>query len=73
MIIKVFCRHCQSDRLTHRQDTPEKMQCSRGTIFEHLSTDLRKWMYAIHLFLNSKKGISGYQLQREIRVTYKTA
>jgi len=79
---KPICRHCDSNRLTHRKDTPKNFQCIacnkgfsifKGTIFEHSSTDLRKWMYAIHLFLNGKKGISGYQLQREIGVTYKTA
>jgi transposase-like protein len=79
---KPICRHCGSDRLTHRKDTPKNFQCVacnkgfsifKDTIFEKSCTDLRKWMYAIHLFLNSKKGISGYQLQRETGVTYKTA
>ena len=79
---KVICKHCTAINTHHRKDHPKMFQCSscnnsfsifKGTIFEKSDTDLRKWMYAIHLFLNSKKGISGYQLQREIGVTYKTA
>ncbi len=79
---KVKCNHCGSEKVYQRKKTNKVFDCNdcgntfsifKGTIFEKTSTDLRKWMYAIHLFLNSKKGISGCQLQREIKVTYKTA
>jgi transposase-like protein len=79
---KVVCKHCTAITIHHRKAHPKMFQCTscnnsfsifKGTIFEKSDTDLRKWMYAIHLFLNSKKGISGYQLQREIGVTYKCA
>src|ERR1700740_2191544 len=76
------CNHCGSLKVHQRPARPRIFQCNdcdkdfsvfKGTIFEKSTTDLRKWFYAIHLFLNSKKGISGLQLQREVGVTYKTA
>ncbi len=78
----VVCNHCGGIHVYHRKDNAKLFDCNdchntfspfKGTIFEKSSTDLRKWMFAIHLFLNGKKGISGLQLQREIGVTYKTA
>lgn len=79
---KVRCNHCRSEKVYQRKKNNKVFDCNscgntfsvfKNTIFEKTTTDLRKWMYAIQLFLNSRKGISGYQLQRKISVTYKTA
>lgn len=79
---QVKCNHCGSDKIHQRPRRPRIFQCNnckkdfsifKNTIFQQSTTDLRKWFYAIHLFLNAKKGISGLQLEREIDVTYKTA
>ncbi len=44
-----------------------------GTIFEKSTTPLMYWFYAIFLFTVSKNGLSAYELQRQLGVTYKTA
>ena len=77
------CNHCGCKKhISHLTKYPKNFFCNnchnafsvfKGTIFEKSCTDLRKWFFAIHLFLNGKKGISALQLQREISVTYKTA
>jgi len=78
----LHCNHCGSVKVYPRSESVKAFSCNdcrnafspfKNTIFEKSSTDLRKWMFAIHLFLNGKKGISAMQLQREIGVTYKTA
>lgn len=77
-----ICNHCKSKKVYQLKRNPRFFHCNdcnnsfsvyQGTIFEKTTTDLRAWMYAIHLFLNDKKGISALNLQREIEVTYKTA
>lgn len=44
-----------------------------GTIFHKSSTPLKLWFYAMFLFANSKHGVSGKELERQLGVTYKTA
>ena len=44
-----------------------------GTLFERSHIPLHKWMFATHLMMSSKKGISAHQLHRMLGLTYKTA
>ena len=44
-----------------------------GTIFEHSSTTLTDWFYAMYLMTATRNGVSGKELQRQLGVTYKCA
>ncbi len=44
-----------------------------GTIFQDSSTKLQLWFYAIYLFVVTRHGVSGKELERQVGVTYKTA
>lgn len=55
------------------KDCRERFTVRIGTMFEGSNLPLRKWFYAIFLFLSHKRGISSAQLARDIHVTQKTA
>jgi transposase-like protein len=44
-----------------------------GTVFQDTRTPLTVWFYAIYLFVVTRHGVSGKELQRQLGVTYKTA
>ena len=50
----------------------KKYSCTVGTIFEASNIPLVKWFTAIYLITAHKKGISSYQLGRDIGVSQKT-
>lgn len=51
----------------------EQIHPLAGTIFEKSSTSLTNWFYAIYLFSQSKNGVSGKELERQLGCTYKCA
>jgi transposase-like protein len=78
----IRCSHCGSVKVYQRNTNYKVVDCNdcgktfsllKDTIFEHSSTDLRKWFYACYLVLASNNDLSSLQLQREIGVTYKCA
>ena len=58
MVMRQLRRPCLPDRRHRLQDT---------------RTPLQLWFYAIYLFVTTRHGVSGKELQRSLGVTYKTA
>ncbi|MBR3065573.1 MAG: IS1595 family transposase [Bacteroidales bacterium] len=54
-------------------DCHKRFSCLVGTIFENTKLPLQKWFMAMYLISSHKKGISSYQLSKDIHVTQKTA
>jgi len=77
-----YCEKCKKERKHYRITGRPVYSCDHcgtqispmaGTIFEHSSTSLRLWYYAMYLMASTRCGISAKQIQRETGVTYKTA
>ncbi|MCW3078724.1 IS1595 family transposase, partial [Segetibacter sp.] len=50
----------------------KKFSVTVGTIFEASNIPIKKWLMAIYVITAHKKGISSYQLGRDISVSQKT-
>ena len=79
---KCFCPSCGVETTFHRLTDRKAFSgaaCGHhvypqaGTIFQDSRTPLQTWYYAIYLFIATRHGVSGKELQRTLGVTYKTA
>jgi transposase-like protein len=55
------------------QDCREHFSVRTGTILAASKVPLHKWLFAVYLMTNARKGISSIQMAKEIGVTQKTA
>lgn len=80
---KPVCPYCGCEKVYRIQER-DRYKCSSpkcykkfsvtvGTIFEASKIPLLKWFMAIYLSTAHKKGISSYQLSRDIQVSQKSA
>jgi transposase-like protein len=79
--LRHVCGACGKDSTFHKLARRRAYSCSHcgdhlypcaGTIFEDSRTPLQTWFYAIYLFIATRHGVSGKELQRTLGVTYKT-
>jgi transposase len=80
--LRHVCGKCGKDSTFHKLAARRALSCSHcgdhvypcaGTIFQDSRTSLQSWFYAMYLFINTRHGVSGKELQRTLGVTYKTA
>src|SRR4051794_5768424 len=80
--LKGFCPTCGVETTFHRLNERKAFSAAAcghhvypqaGTIFQDSRTSLLSWYYAIYLFIATRHGVSGKELQRQLGVTYKTA
>src|SRR3990167_9385492 len=75
------CHACGTEATFHKITGRRAYACSQcghhvypcaDTIFQDSRTSLVTWFYAIYLFVVTRHGVSGKELQRALGVTYKT-
>jgi transposase-like protein len=59
--------------LYYCNDCKGQFSVTVGTVMEDSHIPLHKWVYAFHLLCSSKKGCSSHQLQRSLKISYKSA
>lgn len=76
------CPYCESNRVNILKGKTQRYKCygcrkqfgvKVGTIFHDSKISLRKWFVAIYLVTSHKKGISSYQLGRDLKISQKSA
>ena len=83
---KPTCPHCGCIEVVRKKEKGVgrvgRFHCSackasfkvtHGTVFHGTKIPLQKWFLALSLILNAKKGLSSYQLQRDLDLNQKTA
>jgi transposase-like protein len=65
---KILTRRCYQC-----SDCGYQLHPTAGTIFEKTRTPLTYWFYAIYLYTVTRNGVAAKELERQLKVTYKTA
>lgn len=80
--LRHVCRKCGVDSTFHKISSQRAFACSHcgdhvhptaETVLQDTRTPLQSWFYAMYLFIATRHGVSGKELQRQLGVTYKCA